>query len=170
MPGPKQRPDRLVTNTDLLLDLILDALNSASTSSAALLAAMQALQDNEFVKVYDSLGVLFYARAVFDSDAGTLVSWTYYNADGTTGSPTGAVSFFGNQTEDPAFSIDTGSGTIAAGKKSFTVYNQGDADGVLDGSSLPAGASVSFAASEGNTLGSMTYDATGTTFLITSIS
>lgn len=59
----------------------------------------------------------------------------------------------------------TSSGTIAAGKKSVSIANIGAASGTLLGAAFPAGASIAYSA-EGGTLSEITYNATGTTFLI----
>jgi hypothetical protein len=69
----------------------------------------------------------------------------------------------------PNFSNTSTSGTVAVGKSAVSFYNSGAAAGILLGASLPAGASVNFTAPAGQTLSSITYDATGTTFLIGSL-
>lgn len=65
-----------------------------------------------------------------------------------------------------SFVSTTTSGTIAAGKISVSFCNFGSSAGTLLGTSFPAGAIISYAAPVGQTLGAITYDATGTTFLI----
>lgn len=62
-------------------------------------------------------------------------------------------------------------GTIPAGAYSFSVANVGAASGTLLGQTIPAGSSVNFdAGAMSNTFLGASYDATGTTFLITWIS
>lgn len=159
LPEPINREEQILwhINQNLLV---------SATSSAAIIAALQALQDDEMMKVYDSAGVLFYARAVFDADSGALISWTYYNADGTTGTPTGAVTWAYSVQETPAIVITTASGSVTAGKKSISIYNSGTGAATVNGVSFPAGLSVSWTASEGNTLDAVTYDGGGTETLV----
>lgn len=64
----------------------------------------------------------------------------------------------------------TGSGTIPGGLWSYSVYNAGAAVGTLGGVTIPIGVTVTFEAYHDYTirrLSGMTYDATGTTFIIT---
>jgi len=76
------------------------------------------------------------------------------------------VSFTNGGSVTPSFISTTASGTISAGKISISFSNIGSVSGILLGSNLPAGASISYAAPLGKTLGSFVYNATGTTFLI----
>ena len=67
----------------------------------------------------------------------------------------------------PAFISASSTGTIAAGSVSVTIQNTGASAGTVLGVSLPAGKTISFA---GNTqIGAIAYNATGTTFLITTL-
>jgi hypothetical protein len=76
-----------------------------------------------------------------------------------------------SQSRTPNYFTTTTSGSTTAGVYSFSVANIGNAVGDLDGGHLPAGVTVSFdAGALNNTLASMTYDATGTVFVITYIS
>jgi hypothetical protein len=76
-----------------------------------------------------------------------------------------------SQSRTPNYFTTTAAGSTPAGVYSFSVANIGSAVGDLDGEHLPAGVTVSFdAGSLNNTLASMTYDATGTVFVITYIS
>lgn len=62
-------------------------------------------------------------------------------------------------------------GSIPAGVYSFSVANVGSANGTLLGQTIPAGATVNFdAGAMSNTFLGASYNATGTTFLITWIS
>ena len=62
-------------------------------------------------------------------------------------------------------------GATIAGWYSFSIANVGSAAGLVDGVSIPAGTTINFDAGVlNNTLGSLPYDATGTTFIITYIS
>jgi len=63
------------------------------------------------------------------------------------------------------------SGSTTAGWYSFSIANVGAAAGTVDGASIPAGTTLNFDAGVlNNTLASISYDATGTTFVITFIS
>lgn len=66
----------------------------------------------------------------------------------------------------PSLVFVSDSGTIPAGSKSITVSNTGSNPGILMGASIPAGLTFSFSVDNLDTLGSITYDATSTTFLI----
>ena len=59
-------------------------------------------------------------------------------------------------------------GSTTAGWYSFSIANVGAAAGLVDGVSIPAGTTINFDGGVlNNTLGSLPYDATGTTFIIT---
>jgi hypothetical protein len=73
---------------------------------------------------------------------------------------------FSGTVKTPNMLTVTGSGTIAAGKYSVAVANTGSADGVLLGQTLPKGVTVHFSAENNNTLGAISYNATGTQFVI----
>jgi hypothetical protein len=74
-------------------------------------------------------------------------------------------------TRTPGIATLTGAGLTTAGVYSFSIANIGSASGLVGGESIPAGMTVSFdGGSLNNTLGSISYDATGTTFIITYIS
>lgn len=65
----------------------------------------------------------------------------------------------------------SGSGSIPAGAYSFSVANVGAASGTFLGQTIPAGATVNFdAGAMSNTFLGASYNATGTTFLITWVS
>ncbi len=64
----------------------------------------------------------------------------------------------------------TGAGSTPAGAFSASIANVGTAAGTVNGISIPAGTTLNFDAGVLNsTLGSITYDATGTTFIVTYI-
>lgn len=84
---------------------------------------------------------------------------------------TGSTSYLAPQARAPRYSITTTSGFTLINVYSFSIANVGSAAGTLDGQSLPAGVTVNFdAGALNNTLNSINYDATGTTFVITYIS
>lgn len=66
----------------------------------------------------------------------------------------------------PAIQSVTNAGSIAAGAIFCSVLNNGNADGILLGGPLPSGATVTFPATAGQVYGAISYDATGTTFII----
>ena len=62
-------------------------------------------------------------------------------------------------------------GSTTQGWYSFSIANVGSAAGIVGGQSIPAGTTLNFDAGVlNNTLASLAYDATGTTFIITYIS
>jgi hypothetical protein len=72
------------------------------------------------------------------------------------------------QQRKPFIISDTGAGNIPIDVYSFSIANVGAASGTVSGQVLPAGATINFDAGVLNhTFTSISYDATGTTFLIT---
>jgi hypothetical protein len=69
-------------------------------------------------------------------------------------------------TRTPVIISDTGAGGISV-TYGFSIANVGAASGTVNGITLPAGTTVNFAPDKNNSLSGITYDATGTTFLIT---
>jgi len=62
-------------------------------------------------------------------------------------------------------------GAVVSGLYSFSIANVGSASGLVDGEVLPAGVTINFdAGALNNTLGGLSFDATGTTFVVTTIS
>lgn len=71
----------------------------------------------------------------------------------------------------PQILYDLGAGSTLPGVYSFSIANVGGASGTVDGQTLPAGTTINYdAGALNNTLGSISYDATGTAFLITWLS
>lgn len=68
--------------------------------------------------------------------------------------------------EVPSFSETTTSGTTTAGAFSVSITNIGASAGTVGGVNLAAGISVNLIPRPGNTVASVAYDATGTTFYI----
>jgi len=64
----------------------------------------------------------------------------------------------------------TTAGTVPSNVYSFSIANVGTAAGTVNGYPFPAGVTINFDPNLNNILGSMSFDATGTTFLITYIS
>lgn len=63
----------------------------------------------------------------------------------------------------------TGVGTVPANTYSFSIANVGAAAGTVDGVSVPAGVTINYDPGLNNTIQGISFDATGTTFLITFI-
>ena len=79
---------------------------------------------------------------------------------------------FTSVTRTPSLTRATGSGTVAAGARSISVYNSGTAAGSILGvaSNILPGEAFDFSAGgEDDVLGSFAYNATGTTLVITTI-
>lgn len=70
----------------------------------------------------------------------------------------------------PTIARPTASGTITAGVGSASIANVGSANGTVATVTLKPGETVNFDAGPNNTLASIAYDATGTEFLIITIS
>jgi hypothetical protein len=69
-------------------------------------------------------------------------------------------------TRTPVILSDIGAGAISI-TYGFSIANVGAASGTVNGVTIPAGTTVNFAPDKNNSLSGITYDATGTTFLIT---
>jgi hypothetical protein len=73
------------------------------------------------------------------------------------------------QKRSPKIIYETTPGSIPDGTYGFSIANVGAAAGTVDGYTLPAGVTINFDPGVNNTIASLPYDATGTTFLITFI-
>ena len=60
-------------------------------------------------------------------------------------------------------------GTIAAGANSVSIANIGNAAGTVEGVSFPSGATISWSANGKDTLDAIAYNASGTTYLISTV-
>lgn len=75
------------------------------------------------------------------------------------------------QQRTPQILYDLGPSAIPSGFYSFSIANVGAAAGTVDGQILPAGTTINYdAGALNNTLNGISYDATGTAFLITWVS
>jgi len=70
----------------------------------------------------------------------------------------------------PNILTEVGPGNTPTGVYSFSIANVGSATGNVNGQPLPAGSTINYNAELNNTLTGLSYDATGTIFLITWIS
>jgi hypothetical protein len=67
----------------------------------------------------------------------------------------------------PNILTEVGPGNTPTGAYSFSIANVGSATGNVNGQPLPAGSTINYNAELNNTLTGLSYDATGTIFLIT---
>lgn len=73
-------------------------------------------------------------------------------------------------TETPEIATVTSSGNTTSGALSVSITNVGLANGTVGGATIAPGLSINISASPGNNIASFSYDATGTTFLIVTMS
>ena len=162
----------VVANTDDVEPLLIQ-----------ILAAIQAGTDYEAALVVDSADVTWLEIRVWNGT--TFDSPVYYLAgSNTSGTPAFPITYINPNTylaqlvsnttsalRTPGIATLTGSGLTTSGVYSFSIANIGTASGLVGGESIPAGMTISFdGGALNNTLGSISYDATGTTFIITYIS
>lgn len=69
----------------------------------------------------------------------------------------------------PALVRATGAGSVAAGAAKVSIANIGAANGVVLGVAVEPGINVAFEANGNDTISAIAYDATGTTFLISTL-
>ncbi len=69
----------------------------------------------------------------------------------------------------PAILRTSAAGNVAAGKKSVSIYVSGAADGVLLGGVVKPGEQFNYDGGGNDTVDTISYDATGTEFVITSL-
>ena len=149
------------------------------------LAAVDNMRDYEVRLVVDASDVTWLEVRYWDAQDGSLGTPVYYLAGSTTpGSPALPITYINPNTylaqlvsnttsalRTPGIATLTGSGLTTSGVYSFSIANIGTASGLVGGESIPAGMTISFdGGALNNTLGSISYDATGTTFIITYIS
>jgi hypothetical protein len=63
----------------------------------------------------------------------------------------------------------TGAGTIAVGANRVSIMNDGNSAGLVKGVSIPKGVAFDFEGQLNDTLDAISYDATGTNFIITEV-
>lgn len=68
--------------------------------------------------------------------------------------------------ETAIYTLATGTGSTSSTAVTITVANIGSAVGLINGKTFPVGATVTWRASPGKTLSAISYDATGTSFII----
>lgn len=149
------------------------------------LGAVDSMRDYEVRLVVDASDVTWMEVRYWDAQDGTLGTPVYYLAGSTTpGSPALPIKYINPNTylaqlvtnttsanRIPGIATLTGSGFTTTGVYSFSIANVGSANGLVGGETISAGTTISFdGGSLNNTLESISYDATGTTFIITYIS
>jgi len=72
----------------------------------------------------------------------------------------------GGSVETPSTDIVTNAATLIAGASSISITNTGGIAGTVGSTAIAVGETFEFSAKVGNTLGSLAYVATGTSFLI----
>jgi hypothetical protein len=155
-------------------EAIADALKASGGSGGDATAANQQTQIQNFGAISDAAAANDTGNFSLLSFVKRLLSATLVKGQATMANSL-SVAIASNQSNiavtlpstqlTPVFSNTSTSGTISAGKSAVSFYNSGSATGTLLGSNLPAGASVNFTAPTGQTLSSIAYNATGTTFL-----
>lgn len=149
------------------------------------LSAVDSMRDYEVRLVVDASDVTWMEVRYWDAQDGSLGTPVYYLAGSTTpGSPALPITYINPNTylaqlvtnttavnRTPSIASFTGVGSTTAGVYSFSIANVGAADGIIFGVTIPAGMTVNFdGGALNNTLGSISFDATGTRFIITYIS
>lgn len=151
----------------------------------SILVAIQAGTDYEAAIVLDAAGVTWLEIRIYDSATSTFNPPVYYLAGtNTPGTPVAPLTYINPNTylaqivtnttavsRTPGIASLTGAGFTTAGVYSFSIANVGDLDGLVGGVIIPAGLTINFdGGALNNTLDSISFDATGTTFIITYIS
>lgn len=163
---------------------VLTALGDIITNSASIITnttgiSLEATQQSILTGITDILAQVTttatnttgIATEVTLQDVATSASNTYIQAIAIATHTENTALALAAASRTPNYLTTTTAGSTPAGVYSFSVANIGSAVGDLDGEHLPAGVTVSFdAGALNNTLASMPYDATGTTFVITYIS
>ena len=109
-----------------------------------------------------------YLAQIVSNTTGAALETTLTSVDTNTSQlVTNTTSFL----RTPGIASLTGAGFTTAGVYSFSIANVGDLNGLVGGVIIPAGLTINFdGGALNNTLDSISFDATGTTFIITYIS
>lgn len=99
-------------------------------------------------------------------DGARAIKYLAADGTGTTQDPYVKLVRVAPQTYTPSLTIATSTGTIAAGATSVSIANTGGSSGTVLGTSLGAGVTLDWTAPSGGTIGEISYNATGSTFLI----
>lgn len=162
-----------------LLSAINECCGDSGNTLTQILYTLQNGQNYVQLLVQDANGDLFSEVRIWNGTS--FDPPIYYNADGSVGAPAFPVIYV-----NPAFQLSqivlllspestrvhntvsaTGVGSVPAGSMRGSVINVGNAAGTWNGISLPAGVSIPWdAIANRDTYGTISYDATGTTFII----
>lgn len=99
----------------------------------------------------------------------TLDALPAFSADPTVNIGTAPDLTISSTERTPSLTSVTNAGTIVFGARSVSIANVGTAAGTVLGTSVSAGVTVNFTAQSPDTLAAITYNATGTTFLIAEV-
>ena len=99
----------------------------------------------------------------------TLDALPAFSADPTVNIGTAPDLTISSTERTPSLTSVTSSGTIPLGARSVSIANIGSAAGTILGTSVDAGMTVNFTAQGSDTLAAITYNATGTNFLIAEV-
>ena len=170
-----------------LLGGINDLGSAANATLLNILAAIQGGQNFSTSLVEDSTGAVFTEVRVWNGTS--FDPPIYYNADGTVGTPIPPITYINPdfhlaqmvvlltaieaetanlnpQTRTHNTVNATGAGTVPTSLRG-SVMNVGNTAGTWNGKSLPAGVSIPWdAVGSRDTYAPISYDATGTTFII----
>lgn len=172
-PGTPVAPISYINPNSYLAQIVSYTSNLVSINAGTPNALGQTTMTNSMPVVIAS-----NQTAVPASQSGT---WNINNITGTVSLPTGAateVTLAAVNTKltaavrTPNVITAVGIGSTPANAYSFSIANVGSSAGLVGaGQSLPAGVTINFdGGALNNTLGSLAYDASGTTFVITWIS
>lgn len=99
----------------------------------------------------------------------TLDALPAFSADPTVNIGTAPDLTISSTERTPSLTSVTNAGTIVFGARSVSIANIGSAAGTILGTSVDAGMTVNFTAQGSDTLAAITYNATGTNFLIAEV-
>ena len=99
----------------------------------------------------------------------TLDALPAFSADPTVNIGTAPDLTISSTERTPSLTSVTNAGTIVFGARSVSIANVGSAAGTILGTSVDAGMTVNFTAQGSDTLAAITYNATGTNFLIAEV-
>jgi hypothetical protein len=149
---------------DVLNNLVTNLNNKTPSLGGAITTASVPVTlstDGQFV---DSIGNPTDSTATSNSGNFSLISLFKRALDLLTNISTGVGS--GSQQRDALYQLVNSTGTIPAGATQISITNGGAQSGTINGNIFPSGVSVNWATSNGDTLGSINYDATNTVFLV----
>jgi hypothetical protein len=163
---------------------------ATEATSLSILTALQTGREFEQLLVIDTGGAgcpdncpTYSQIRIFNTGTNTFDPPIYYNAAGAVVVPVGPLTFVNPQfalndlvlllsptARTAGMTRSSGIGSVSAGARSASFYNAGDVNATVAGALLLAGEQVSFSAGgQGDTLGAIAYDATGTDLLITTV-